>query len=205
MTHASLLGVWRRELIAWPDGRRDTTTSVHWLQAGSVFADLRLPQGERDAAIVEGFAGHITLDGDVCTWHRRIDYQPPGAPPDVGRLSFDGDLLIEDGVHLPYIEYWRRIDDGAAGVLVLELCAEPGLLVRVGHHAMRALSGGEISHAHTIGTSAWRIHASTLTECHGETLGFRRDGADFIDRQGRRWRVAEASADPAPLLPGEPS
>ena len=27
-----MAGLWRRALIAWPDGRQDTTTFVSWLQ-----------------------------------------------------------------------------------------------------------------------------------------------------------------------------
>lgn len=203
MTRDQLLGVWRRELIAWPDGRRDTTTSVHWVQTRTAFADLRLPAGERTNHMIEGFAGHITLAGDICTWHRRVDFQPPGAPPDMGRLHFENEVLIEHGLHLPYMEHWRRIDDGTAGLLVLELTGanSPGLIVRCGGHVMRAIAGGkaaEISHAYT---QTWQIHASTLTGHEGETLGFQRNGDDFLDRQGRRWRLTEASTDPGILLP----
>lgn len=191
-----LLGVWRRDLIAWPDGRRDTTARIHWLQTRTAFADLRLPKGE-------GFAGHIRLQDDVCTWHRRIDTEPAGAPPDMGRLHFEGGLLIEHGIHQPYVEHWRRIDDGSAGMLVLELADAPGLLVRAGGHVLRAIGGRsvEVSHAMTYGSQAWRIHASTLPERQGEILGFDRDGEHFRDRQGRRWRLAEASANLLSLLP----
>ena len=38
-----LRGLWTRSLIAWPDGKRDVTTQVAWLQGTGLFADLRQP------------------------------------------------------------------------------------------------------------------------------------------------------------------
>ena len=47
-TIAALAGLWRRSLIMWPDGRRDTTTWVNWLQGGKSYIDLRQPRGRPD-------------------------------------------------------------------------------------------------------------------------------------------------------------
>jgi hypothetical protein len=41
---ADLKGLWRRSLIVRPDGTRDTTSRVHWLQGAGAFIDLRQPQ-----------------------------------------------------------------------------------------------------------------------------------------------------------------
>ena len=41
-------GLWRRSLIAWPDGRRDTTSFVNWLQGPGLYLDLRQPEGRPD-------------------------------------------------------------------------------------------------------------------------------------------------------------
>jgi len=121
ITTADLQGHWRRDWIKAPDFE-DTTTRVHWLQAGALFADLRVPadlpalQGgclaDLDAATlqsllrVEGFAGEITVTDSQCTWHRAINWQGALARPDVGAMWFDGDVLIEDGVHAQYREAW---------------------------------------------------------------------------------------------------
>jgi hypothetical protein len=44
----ALRGLWTRSLIAWPDGRRDTTTSVRWLQGPEIYIDLRQPANRPD-------------------------------------------------------------------------------------------------------------------------------------------------------------
>jgi hypothetical protein len=121
ITTTDLQGHWRRDWIKAPEFE-DTTTRVHWLQAGALFADLRVPadlpalQGgclaDLDAATlqsllrVEGFAGEITVTDSQCTWHRAINWQGALARPDVGAMWFDGDVLIEDGVHAQYREAW---------------------------------------------------------------------------------------------------
>lgn len=61
----------------------------------------KLPQKEHWMRLAEqeGFAGKIQLCGDVCQWHRELDFQPAGSPPDVGRLSAGAreGIMIEDG------------------------------------------------------------------------------------------------------------
>ena len=122
-----LRGLWRRRSIEYPDGRRDDTTVVYWLQAESAFADIRIPghrpdlrarggltglsEEERAAlALQAGFAGWTELTGDRCRWHRTIDYQPPSGVPDEGRLRLHDSVLIEEGVHDPYVEVWEPIE-----------------------------------------------------------------------------------------------
>ena len=43
-------GLWRRTLIAWPDGRTDAETEVFWLQGPRHYADLRVPAGRPPCA-----------------------------------------------------------------------------------------------------------------------------------------------------------
>lgn len=125
-----LRGLWRRQSIVHADGRRDDTTLVYWLQGASAFADLRIPADRPDLtrcaglagldhaaqaqlARQAGFAGWTELDGDRCRWHRTLDFQPPTGVPDEGRLRRESDdLLIEEGVHEPYVERWERIASG---------------------------------------------------------------------------------------------
>ena len=86
------LGLWERSLIAWPDGRQDTTTFVAWLQGPSLFTDLRQPANPPSFDGVsclddlqpqhldwlvrqEGFAGRFLRDGDAFEWRRIIDFE----------------------------------------------------------------------------------------------------------------------------------
>lgn len=146
ITQDDLQGHWRRKWIRAP-GFEDVTTRVHWMQCGALFADLRIPSERPDLTgarcladldapalrvlmTAEGFAGAITVEGSVCTWHRTINWHGVPDGVDAGRMSFDaaGDL-IEDGVHADYAELWQKMPetpgdawqvtgDGMQGVLV---------------------------------------------------------------------------------------
>lgn len=126
MRLADLQGHWRRNWLRAP-GLEDTTTRVHWLQAGRWCADIRIPLHRpaldgatcladlspaalADLLTAEGFAGHVTLDADVCTWTRTRNWRGFPCPVDAGRLWFDAQgLLIEDGVHADYREEWQHL------------------------------------------------------------------------------------------------
>jgi hypothetical protein len=70
--------------------------------------------------------------GDVFGWRRDVDLDPSGPHPDEGVMRWDGEMLIETGVHENYVEHWVREDrptvpagaqfvtaaDGTAGLLV---------------------------------------------------------------------------------------
>lgn len=125
-----LAGLWRREALVFPDGRADRTTQVHWGQTRSLYVDLRIPadrpavRGRRSFADFshaellqltdqKGFAGHLVMAGDLCTWIRYIDYRPSTGRPDSGRLRLDGDILYEEGdpgsvLASAYHETYRR-------------------------------------------------------------------------------------------------
>jgi len=111
---ARLAGLWRREGIVFPDGRTDRTTQVFWGQTHSLYVDLRIPLDRLEAlgrrsfdeftlnelcglADQKGFAGHVVVEGDVCNWVRYMDYQPDNGRPDRGYLSFEGEVLYEEG------------------------------------------------------------------------------------------------------------
>jgi len=131
------VGVWRRTLLKTPT-LRDTTTRVFWLQTDVWHADIRIPANRpelsgdtlacldrsamRALAQQQGFAGITEVSGDVCRWHRKIDYQPPGRFNDVGRMRFDTpDRLFEYGVEQDYFEIWERVDGSGGDSAVLEL------------------------------------------------------------------------------------
>jgi hypothetical protein len=126
ITQGHLQGHWQRDWIKAP-GFEDATTRVHWLQAGPLFADLRISADRPDIAGLscladldapalrmlmnaEGFAGDITVEENTCTWHRRINWHGLPAQSDIGLLSFDdAGGLIEDGVLAEYRELWQAV------------------------------------------------------------------------------------------------
>lgn len=148
---SDLTGAWERRLLVRADGSRDVRTRVDWLQAGTLYVDLRQPRewrpradslhllgttALRALAAQEGFAGRLEDDGDAFTWHRAVDFQPPTGRHDAGRLRYDGDLLVEDGVGEPYVEHWERRPDPSTpriGLLLRDRDGRTGVLVRTGN------------------------------------------------------------------------
>ena len=79
---------------------------VYWLQTNSIFVDSRVPvpapvkglktvqdcSAEECLALAQqqGFAGTAVVHDGKCTWHRELDYQPAGGPPDIGKMTFKG-------------------------------------------------------------------------------------------------------------------
>ena len=129
-TLESLQGLWTRSLIAWPDGTRDTTTEVRWLQGPGLYCDLRQPAEAPPFAGVtclaevsptqlewmakqDAFAGELEFDGVCFEWRRGIDLQPLTGNSDRGYLHFEADVLIERGEQIPYIEHWHQHTDCA--------------------------------------------------------------------------------------------
>lgn len=141
-----LEGHWRRAWLKAP-GHVDHETAVHWMQSGTVYADIRIPcpRPEMRGATAlsdlgnatllsllsaEGFAGEITLDGNICTWKRDLNWHGRPESVDAGRLRLEAwHELVEDGVHAEYSELWHRsgeasgfarrfVSDGVAAVLV---------------------------------------------------------------------------------------
>jgi hypothetical protein len=143
------LGVWKRTLLRTPD-LEDTTTVVHWLQTSSWHADLRVPaarpacagktaleQLSREEllglATQQGFCGVTRVEGNICRWLRKYDYQPPSGDNDIGRMEFDTpDRVFEYGVERHYFEIWERVP-GSAGLLefAVTLPQEPESLPHV--------------------------------------------------------------------------
>lgn len=146
ITAADVQGHWVRHWIKAP-GFEDHTTRVHWMQAGLAYADVRIPLDGPDLAgaacladlgadalrllaQAEGFAGHVTLEGDRCTWHREVNWHGTPDMLDVGAISFDdAGRMIEAGILAEYTELWEQHaqsethairfgDDTYTGVLV---------------------------------------------------------------------------------------
>lgn len=125
------LGVWQRTLLETTAGVHDTTTPVCWLQTESLFCDVRAaphaaaappppagPLSSCDEAQLHalaaggGFAGHTVVSGDLCNWIREVDFQPPGGPPDIGKMRFETPTrLIEDDPEGSYHEVWEKLPE----------------------------------------------------------------------------------------------
>jgi hypothetical protein len=131
-----LSGAWTREWIEHR-GVRSTTLDVHYLQASTLFGDVRIPfdrpafphaasfadltdQELRMLAQQEGFSGHTTMDGAIATWHRHIDFQPPDGTDDVGRLELiTHDRMYEHALDSSYVESWQLLTSGKGRFLVV--------------------------------------------------------------------------------------
>lgn len=120
---ADCSGLWRRSLLIGADGTRDTGGHVRWLQGLTGYVDSR------------GFAGRLEQQGDVFHWLRDVDLEPPGPFPDEGAMHWDGEVLVETGVHQVYAEHWVRKDGPTTPVGAVFLRAPDGadgLWLRVG-------------------------------------------------------------------------
>ena len=199
----SYRGVWMRTLLETPD-LRDETTFVRWMQLGRWHADLRISAAARAArtalplsqcsheqlallATQQGFCGVTQITrgeaGEVCTWHRLVDYQPPGPNPDAGVMVFGSpDCVIETGVHGLYREIWHRLPHSTGRLIALAEPARPdGLasarLFMAGQYLMRvrprrqAGPDFEISFG-PIESGRWHLQQSTLPELEGQSLAF---------------------------------
>ncbi|BCK77587.1 hypothetical protein AA0242T_1090 [Acetobacter aceti NRIC 0242] len=188
----SLVGLWRRSLIEWDDGKRDESTKVFWLQGRNHFIDLRQPASLprfpdrkcRDdltyqdclaLSCQEGFAGHLQTNGDAYEWVRMVDYQPVQSLPDVGFLHWQNATLIETGKDLPYTEHWHR-EKGFTSSIPLHLQLEDrangcrAVFLMVGRDFMFArnrtipMPAGMTLHE-TVSQASNEEHARQLVDC----------------------------------------
>ena len=72
----------------------------------------------------QGFCGVTevtqTTEGEVCTWQRRFDFQPPRPDVDAGLMVFETpERVIETGLHAPYLEVWQRLPDSTGRFIAL--------------------------------------------------------------------------------------
>jgi hypothetical protein len=147
-----LPGVWRRDILVEPDRRRDEASAVYWLQAVTLYGDIRQEGGAEDQAErMTAFAGRLSERDGVFRWERTLVTSPADGPPDDGRLVWErepeagaGGVLREDGVHASYWETWRRVavpsaDDFAAELFEL-VEGRRGFLVTIGGFAFFAVS-----------------------------------------------------------------
>lgn len=155
-----LTGVWERKVLSFEGADPDYSTRVFYVQTPTLFGDIRIPESRPDVSNVisfeelddteleelakqEGFAGYVEIEGDIVTWQREIDFQPPTGIPDTGRCTLDKQVMIESGIHLDYSEKWQRIDDGNGQFLAMRIDGDEGglgnqILVVAGDHFLYA-------------------------------------------------------------------
>ncbi|MDD0842415.1 hypothetical protein [Pseudomonas sp. Gutcm_11s] len=225
------LGVWQRTLLTTTGGVHDTSTAVYWLQTARLFADLRIPQpAPQDAAgraLQAGFAGITAIDGEICQWHRAIDFQPPNGRDDIGRMRFErADYLLEDGLDGSYHEVWERLpeslgrnwgtwlaaEDGRQGCLLLAgdcflfaagrpqaLPPAESLSALLEGGDAEALLAFELSFGrHQGGRTPWAIELSTLAGRAGQALLPATLAPDALDADLSPALLAELGALPPP-------
>lgn len=133
-----LIGRWTREWIE-RRGVRSSTSTVHYLQTPSLFADVRFPNDRpsfahaksfadlsdaelRVLARQRGFAGRTTTAGDTATWHHEIDFQPSDTSADIGRLERVGDSgMYEHALDSSYVESWKSVARGDGRFLAVRV------------------------------------------------------------------------------------
>lgn len=197
------LGVWQRTLLTTTDGVHDTATQVYWLQTAQLFADLRIPrpapQSFAERATQAGFAGYTAIDGDICHWHRAIDFQPPSGREDIGRMRFERpEYLLEDGLDGSYHEVWERLPESLGrnwGVWLMAFDGRQGCLLLAGDYFLfaagraQALPSAQSLSALLAATSVTTSVTTFVTASEADTLlafelSFGRHGGG-----GQPWRI----------------
>ena len=210
-------GMWRRALLIHADGARDATSQVRWLQAQTLFVDLRqaaeLPDFLKlrclndlsaedcaQLALQEGFAGRFSFDGDCFEWLRLIDFQPKGQLADAGRLWWEEEILMEAGRNVPYVEHWQRDPTVVTRPLAALRLRDPqanttAIAIQLGTVFMYARDRGiELPSARSLadcvaGAASLDV-AREMLDCE-ITLGSAAFGANVILASTHPWRVSE--------------
>ena len=197
-------GAWRRRSVSIDGGPHFETQHVVWIQAGTCYADLRVPFAT--GAVERCFSGRSGWDGDgeAYRWHHRLDLEgTPGAPSpaadDVGDLRAEGGAVIERGRFptpsgaVSYEEVWERLPGDDGPFVALE--APDACLVRVGRHAATVVDGRRSGLAFS---ACYRVHA----DGRWHAVAVIGDGAGLPgpDDAPRKWTVVSrgiAEAVPA--------
>jgi len=156
-----LHGAWSRRSVTVDGGRPFETQSVVWLQAGTGYADLRVPF--HPDADQRCFTGRSGWDGERYRWTHHLDLEGSDSPAadDVGDLTWEDGAVVERGLFptdhgmVSYEEVWVRLPGADGPWQVFE--APDACLVRLGRHAItvvdRRPQGGGFA-------ACYRVHAS---------------------------------------------
>lgn len=195
-------GVWQRKLLRTPK-IEDTTTQVFWMQTQSWHADIRVPASRpafegkwvldqlnkselMELAKQQGFCGTTVVDGNICRWLRKYDFQPPSGANDIGRMEFDGpDRVFEYGVEAEYFEIWERLPGSNGKTFALRESDDPLSMV---------LGAGEYVMSVRPRTASLPVASDLVTLVAGKNGQVLRDMLDFEISFGRRvtadeWKI----------------
>lgn len=231
-------GVWMRTWLH-PSAEQPAASSTwaRWLQTSLWHADLRVPDEamvgrvsaplsalgpEQLAALTHqsAFAGCTRVDahpqGELCSWLRRIDYQPPALAPDAAWIVFDApDRIVRIDQHSEATETWERLPDSVGVFRVLSGIDEQGqpdgrLLMQAGVHLClvrdrrrpwpRGLNPGhalvDVLLAQPEQALAWLDQEVSFGRLDGET--WRIEHSTLPEREGlalpcamQRWRTSD--------------
>ncbi len=74
----------------------------------------------------QGYCGVTHIEGDICRWPRRYDFQPPCGTNDIGRMEFDGpDRVLEYGVEAKYFKIWDRLPGSKGKSSAVQVSDDP--------------------------------------------------------------------------------
>lgn len=216
-------GVWQRVSLSVDGAPWSEPAQVVWVQAGSIFCDLRLPfDGCEAEHPTMSFAGTLSWSEPRLTWSHKLDLYGTGdgdgdGQVDTAEVSWHGADLVCAGQFpretrtVPYAEVWHRLAGPAGRTLSLIRADGHGVLVQVGDHAVTIVDdrarGGEYRACYrTRGADGWAV-ALGIGEAAERVPGPPR-GAELSDAMvldGRRWHVLEhaesAEERPAALVP----
>lgn len=131
---------------------------------------------------MDGFAGVTRLKDDLCEWEHTMDYRPDGDASDVGRLYWEGDILVEMGPDDAYKEEWQRVATGATAAMTLSdksgwhgwlvVCGDRFICTqKLSHGSDLQMLSCEISMGSVQqGAQPWDIQLSTRPEREGDRL-----------------------------------
>ncbi|WP_339672194.1 hypothetical protein [Dasania marina] len=152
-----LIGAWLRESFQMAEGAVSEDSSVIWLQTSNRFIDVRicLPGHKANP---ESFGGTVCWLAPQLTFNHDVDLNNEGV--DVGVISWQGDVLIEDatfeekGQVVNMQERWLRQTPYSSPSVAMELHNASntlkGVAVKVGDHAAVIVAGDEFSSAYFI-------------------------------------------------------
>lgn len=165
-------GAWGRRSASVGGSEPFETQHVIWLQAGTCYADLRVPF--TSPAATRCFTGRSGWEGKRYRWTHHLDLESvagvaPDCADDVGDLSVEDGALIERGDFptaegpVPYEEAWVRLPGGCGPYLAME--SPTAVLVQVGEHAItvvdaRAGGGTFVAVYRTLGAAGWSAVAT---------------------------------------------
>jgi len=197
-----LVGVWYRESLQINSGKPYEDSHVVWIQTPQRYADIRVGKQNIKGASTAMCGAQTWFDPSL-TFHHELSYEV-AFPEDKGRISWDGDTMIEDGsvifdgTSFEYQERWTRqtpidlilkpmdqcetweLRDSAGDLL--------GLAIRVANHCILMSRNGETSASYfRLNQSNWEAQwhvgsalpytppwAVDLTDCFLPSLSWRK-------------------------------